>query len=159
MKHRPFWVEAAREDDIEALLVLERQCFSHPWSARSFQEGFDPARGRTLVLRSPHVVRGILGYCVFEILLDEMHLHNLAVHPAHRGQGIGKWLLVLALELGGRRGARTVYLEARQSNWPALQLYRSLGFETVSMRRDYYDRPREDAVVLRKTGLTDQRNP
>jgi ribosomal-protein-alanine N-acetyltransferase len=159
----PFWVEAATEQDIEALLIVERECFSHPWTARGFREALDPARGRSLILRAPHEptdpVRGILGYCVFELVVDEMHIHNLAVRPPHRGKGLGRFLLRLGLELGARGGAREVYLEVRQSNWAALQLYRSFGFETVSLRRDYYDRPREDALVLRRAALTEERNP
>jgi ribosomal-protein-alanine N-acetyltransferase len=103
-----------------------------------------------IVLRAPFedVAGRVLGYCVFEVVADEMHVHNLAVHPRHRGRGLGRVLLRQALGLGAGRGAQSALLEVRQSNWPALHLYRSLGFHATSIRRDYYVHPVEDALVL-----------
>jgi ribosomal-protein-alanine N-acetyltransferase len=154
----PVALEAAGEDDIEALVSLERLCFTQPWTPRNFRDSLaDPERGRVLVLRAPHgpgdAGRGILAYCCFDVAADEMHIHNLAVHPAERGRGLGRRLLELALASGARRGAEFAYLEVRAGNWPARRLYSSFGFETAQVRRGYYDRPREDALVLRKAGL------
>lgn len=151
----PAVLTAACDEDVEALTRLERLCFSHPWAARHFRDVLrDGERARVLVLRMPLDgeigMRGIIGYGVFRVVLDELEVHNVAVHPELRNRGIGRWLVERMLELGARRGARTALLEARQSNWTALQLYRSLGFEAVSVRRDYYEGPREDAVLLRK---------
>jgi ribosomal-protein-alanine N-acetyltransferase len=152
------YVEAADARDAEALASLERRSFSHPWTVRHFQSALDDReRNLVLVLRTPFAgpdpERGIRGYCVLESVVDELHLHDVAIHPEHRGRGLGRFLLGLALEIGARRGAETAFLEVRRSNWPALGLYRTLGFETVSVRRDYYAHPREDAIVLRKAGL------
>jgi ribosomal-protein-alanine N-acetyltransferase len=150
------YLEAAGEDDLEAVLAIERRSFSHPWTPGNFRQAFAvPQRGRVLVLRAPweEVPDGVLAYCVFEVVVDEMHVHNLAVHPDHRGIGLGRRLLSLALGVGLGRGARTALLEVRQSNWTALQLYRSMGFRPVSVRRDYYAHPTEDALVLQKTQL------
>jgi len=154
----PAVLAAARDEDVEALTRLERLCFSHPWTARHFRDALrDQERARLLVLRAPlHEgigMRGLIGYGVFRLVLDELEVHNIAVHPELRNRGIGRWLVERMLELGARRGARTALLEARQSNWAALQLYRSLGFEAVSIRRDYYEAPREDAVLLRRVIL------
>jgi ribosomal-protein-alanine N-acetyltransferase len=115
----------------------------------------DPARGRLVVLRRPDEQehRGIVAYGAYEVALDEMHIHTLAVAPSHRRRGLGRRLLARVLDLGARRGALSALLEVRQSNWPALALYRSFGFETLYLRRDYYDHPREDALVLRKPDL------
>jgi ribosomal-protein-alanine N-acetyltransferase len=151
-------LEAAEEADLEALAGLERRTFSHPWTLHAFRQALgDPEHGRVLVLRTPLEAalpeRGIRAYCVFQVILDEMQIHNFAVHPEHRGRGVGRWLLRTTLEIGARRGARSAFLEVRQSNWSALHLYRSVGFQTVSVRRDYYSRPREDALVLRKDNL------
>jgi ribosomal-protein-alanine N-acetyltransferase len=154
----PLYLEAAAEDDVSALTALERESFTHPWSARNFRESIvEPDRGRVVVVRSaqtpPDGFRGIRAYCIFQTVLDELHVHNLAVNTAMRGQGLGRWLLRTVLGIGARRGAITALLEVRRSNWAALRLYHSLGFETISVRRDYYASPREDALVLRKQGL------
>lgn len=152
------FLEAADEEDVWALLAIERQCFSHPWTAGNFRDGI-AERGRSwiLVLRTPvepsEPGGGIVAYCAFRVVVDELHVHNLAVHPGHRGRGLGRRLLVLAMDFAARRGARAALLEVRQSNWPALQLYRSLGFQVSSIRRNYYERPREDALLLRKPDL------
>jgi ribosomal-protein-alanine N-acetyltransferase len=152
----PCVLEAASWADLDAIVALERACFSHPWSPRDLEAAIgDRERGAFLVLRALEAAkaRAILAYVVFHVALDEMSVLDLAVDPRWRRMGIGRWLLERALALGARRGATVAYLEVRQSNWQALALYRSLGFEVVSARRDYYDGPREDAFVLRKPGL------
>jgi ribosomal-protein-alanine N-acetyltransferase len=90
----------------------------------------------------------VLGFAAFHRVIDEADLGNLAVDPSHRRQGIGRALL-----LEGRRrllaaGAKRLFLEVRESNRPALQLYYSLGFSLQARRRDYYREPTEDALVL-----------
>jgi len=154
----PCALEAARAEDVPALLALERLCFSQPWTARNFRDAMaDPERGQLLVLRAPFPRedpgRGVLAYCSFQTVLDEMHVHNLAVDPAAQGRGLGRRLLVLCLDIAARRGAETALLEVRQSNWAAQRLYRSLGFQGVAVRRGYYTQPSEDALILEKRGL------
>lgn len=148
-------LEAADAEDVEALVAIEQRSFSHPWTARAFRLAMkDAERGRLIVLRAPHAAagpdRGIRAYCAFEAVVDEMEIHDLAVHPAHRGEGLGRRLLQLALEMGARRGARRALLEVRRSNWAAVRLYRSAGFQAVSVRRDYYSHPSEDALILER---------
>jgi len=154
----PVILEAAGADDLPALLALERLCFSQPWTARNFRDAMaDAERGLLLVLRAAFARddpgRGVVAYCSFQTVLDEMHVHNLAVGPAMQGRGLGRRLLVLALGIGARRGAERALLEVRQSNWAAQRLYRSLGFQGVAVRRGYYTQPSEDALILEKRGL------
>jgi ribosomal-protein-alanine N-acetyltransferase len=154
----PIALQAAEAADVEALVSLERRCFSHPWSARHFREALRASpRSRVLVLRMPFAPadlgRGILAYSVVQVVADELHVHNLAVDPGHRRCGLARLLLRHALEWGRRRGARRAFLEVRPSNAAALALYRSIGFQTVSMRRRYYQQPPEDALVLEKPDL------
>ena len=160
MSRPPCALEAATDEDVPALLALERLCFSQPWTARNFRDAMaDPERGLVLVLRGPaprdDAGRGLLAYCSFQTVVDEMHIHNLAVDPAHQGRGLGRRLLELSLALGARRGAERALLEVRQSNWAAQRLYRSLGFQGVAVRRGYYAHPSEDALVLEKRDLAD----
>ena len=154
----PYVIEAARPDDIEALAVLERRCYTHPWTTRGFRDALrrPPERGLVLLARAVRAggpERGILGYCVIETVADEVHVHNLAVRPESQGGGLGRQLLLLGLAAGARRGARVALLEVRASNSAALELYRSLDFVAVARRRNYYAQPSEDALVLRKEGL------
>jgi len=136
--------------------VLERSCFSHPWSPRDLEAAIaDGEHGCVIVLRAVGAATApvIAAYCIFQVVLDEMSVLDLAVDARWRRQGIGRWLLERALSLAARRGARVALLEVRQSNWPALELYRTLGFEVISARRHYYERPLEDAFLLRKGSL------
>lgn len=155
---RGFALEAATDDDLPVLVDLERASFSQPWSLASFRsEMQQPGRGRVVVLREPPEPRGpergLVAYCVFQVVLDELHVLDVAVRPERRRQGIARRLLARVLELGAGRGAQVALLEVRRSNWPAVGLYRSLAFELCGTRRDYYASPREDALLLRHNGL------
>lgn len=149
-------LEAARAEDLGALLDLERDSYTNPWNLRGFRGALAAEGALALVLRAPFAARdatrGIQAYCMAQLVLDELHVHNLVVRPGARGRGLGRRLLGLVLGLAARRGACVALLEVRQSNGPAIQLYRSLGFEVVGSRRGYYARPPEDAVLLRKDG-------
>jgi len=152
------FLEAAVEEDLAALVALERQSFSQPWSVGSFRaELRDPARGRIVVLREPAAgperERGLLAFCAFQVVLDELHILDLAVRPERRRQGLGGTLLRRVLELGARRGARVALLEVRSGNLAAVELYRSASFEPAGTRRGYYSNPPEDALLLRREGL------
>jgi ribosomal-protein-alanine N-acetyltransferase len=152
------WLEAATAEDLEAIVDIERRCFSHPWSVRHFRDALrNEPRSRILLLRGPSdasdLLRGIRAYSVVQTVADEMHVHNLAVEPAWRRRGLGRLLMGFALDWGRRRGARRAFLEVRPTNAAALALYGSLGFRTVSLRRRYYQHPTEDALVLEKPDL------
>jgi ribosomal-protein-alanine N-acetyltransferase len=149
------FVEPAQAADLDALVVLERMCFSHPWTPRNFTSAMaDPPRSRVVVLRVPHPAddpgRGIAAYCVYELAADELHVHNLAVHPGVRRGGLGRLLMDVVLQAGARQGARAALLEVRGSNEAARRLYESLGFRELATRRNYYSHPTEDALVMEK---------
>lgn len=148
-------LEPAQEADVGALYALECRCHSHPWNLRHFAAALRDPTTRTTVLRETEDAararadRGVVGYCIVQVAADEMHIHNLVVAPERRRSGLGRSLLAEALVYAAGAGVDRVFLEVRQSNWAALGLYRAAGFEAVSVRRDYYDRPREDALELR----------
>ena len=91
-----------------------------------------------------------MAYCIHALVLDELEIHTLAVAPAFRRLGFGRWLLGQVLTMAERRGASAAFLEVRQSNWQALALYSEAGFEIVGRRRGYYKAPSEDAFLLRR---------
>lgn len=91
----------------------------------------------------------VVGYVVARAVVDEGEILNLAVAPAHQRRGVGQKLARAALDRLGASGARTVYLEVRESNAAARHLYESLGFEVFARRSNYYRRPVEAALVLK----------
>jgi ribosomal-protein-alanine N-acetyltransferase len=149
----PLWLGRATAEDPPALAALESECYSHPWTQRQFREevSYGPP-GAVLLLRSPaaSVVawRGIEAYCVYRVVVDEMHILNVAVAPACRRRGIARWLLSFAIGQAARCGAVQALLEVRESNVEARALYAALGFVGLGTRRDYYSEPVENAVVL-----------
>lgn len=141
--------------DVPALVALERASFSHPWTAAQLEEevaGASP--GMVLVLEGPAGGRrGLRASCAFRLVLDEMHVMNLAVAAPARRQGLARWLLRFAMERARREGAVRALLEVRAGNREAVALYESLGFCRLGVRRDYYHEPDEDALVLVREGL------
>jgi ribosomal-protein-alanine N-acetyltransferase len=139
----------AEEDDVPAIVEIERAAFTDPWSLRSFREALAHSAVYFAVARRDEAQ--IAGYVVAWFAADEGEIANLAVSPDAWGRGIGRALLDAALEEGRRRDVSAVYLEVRDSNDRARRLYRSRGFEEVGRRRGYYAQPVEDAIVLRRT--------
>ncbi len=119
--------------------------FTDPGSLEGLRSALDAPALRVLVAERDGEVAG---YLVSQLVLDEVEIQNLAVTPAHRRMGIGRALILRAIGEAAAWGVRRISLEVRQSNEAAQRLYTALGFESVSRRRDYYQRPREDAIVL-----------
>jgi ribosomal-protein-alanine N-acetyltransferase len=147
-------ISAAGVDDVPAIIDIERRAFSDPWSARSFREALEHPAVFFVCARTRGGARSgggqVTGYVVAWFVADEGEIANLAVDPSGWGSGTGRALLDAALEEGERRGAAAVFLEVRDSNARARRLYQSRHFEEVGRRRDYYQRPVEDAIVLRR---------
>jgi ribosomal-protein-alanine N-acetyltransferase len=134
--------------DIETVMTIERAAYSSPWTRRMFESELweNPFSFAYVAKEEEH--HQIVGYVLFWIVYDELHLMNVAVDPAWRRKGIGESLVRFALESGWRREVRLATLEVRASNFPAQSLYRNLGFYQVGIRRNYYREPREDALLL-----------
>lgn len=145
-------MEAAVPPDLPVLLEIERVSYSHPWTRRNFDGELQAQGGLFLVLREAARAgeedRGLLAYCAFRMVADEMHLMNLTVAPREQGRGLGRFLLDLALDLAARRGCATALLEVREGNTRAVALYRTAGFLETGRRPGYYNHPREDALLL-----------
>ena len=139
-------VRPLTREDLPAVLEIERQGYSHPWSEAVFLDCFKDTYRLWALCQDTELV----GYAVVAYLVDEAHLLNLCVHPGVRGRGAGRQLLRFLLAQAGREGMAQVILEVRESNSVARQLYASEGFSEVGLRRDYYPAPvgREDARVL-----------
>jgi ribosomal-protein-alanine N-acetyltransferase len=136
-------------DDLPAIAAIERQAFSDPWSEKSFREAL--AHPAVFFAAARSDAGTVLGYVVAWFVANEGQVANLAVAPSGWGTGIGRALLDASLHEARLREVDEVFLEVRDSNERARRLYGSRGFEEIGRRRQYYRRPVEDAIVLRRT--------
>ena len=129
---------------LSAAAALERLCFSLPWSLESFAAELENPSSYYVV-----VVEGdrLLGYAGMRFVLDEFYVDNIAVAPDCRRRGVADALLS-ALTAFGRARLACLMLEVRASNGPAIALYEKHGFQAVGRRKNYYDAPREDAILM-----------
>jgi len=146
-------IRALRAEDIEAVVEIESEAFTTPWQADTFLGLLERDGVELIVMTDPQ--DAIIGYAVLWCILDQGELANIAITPARRGGGLGFRLLTHVLKVARGRGVETVFLEVRASNHRALDLYAHFGFQEVGRRRGYYDRPREDALVM-KAALGDR---
>jgi ribosomal-protein-alanine N-acetyltransferase len=139
-------VRKMRREDVDAVVAIETEAFSSPWRRETFLELIDRPTAELLVMDLGS--REVVGYAVLWCVLDQGELANVAIAKPMRGRGLGRALLREVLAVARRRGVETVFLEVRESNAPALGLYKRFGFSEVGHRRGYYDHPKEDARIL-----------
>ena len=134
---------------LPSLVALEQICVpADPWSESLYRAALDnPA---VAILLAEGKDGALLGYAVLSTVLDEGSLDNIAVAPEARRNGIADALLS-ALTAFGREHLTCLMLEVRASNAPAIALYEKHGFAAVGRRKNYYDAPREDAVLMTLT--------
>ncbi len=133
-----------KEGDIPVVAALERRLFSRPWSEQSLSQAL---RQNTLffVALEKNMVVGYCGmYCAFE----EGEVMNVAVSPAMQGRGVGRKMMGYLLEQAYGQGVRRIILEVRISNQRAIRLYQSIGFQSCGIRKNLYDMPLEDGMVM-----------
>jgi ribosomal-protein-alanine N-acetyltransferase len=143
-----------RASEIEDVVAIEAASFTNPWTREMYlAELENPGVAFCYLARDPG--GRVIGFCSFWKVADELHINNLAVLPADRRSGVGTALLRHVLREGARLGAVRASLEVRKSNDPARLLYERLGFAIAGVRRAYYTKPDEDAIVLWRDGLDD----
>jgi len=144
-----FVFRRATLDDVERVMEIEREGFLHPWSRELVERELAHAWSQ-LLLAEEGPDGPIVGYIVFWLVHDEVHVLNVASALATRRRGVGRALMEAAEEEGRRRGARISTLEVRRSNVPAITLYLAIGYRQVGVRPNYYAEEREDAIVMVK---------
>jgi len=138
-----------KKEDIDQVLAIEQASFTMPWSRNLFLSEFrSPSVSMLMVALADVSVRSVIGYIVCWLVADEVHILNLAVDSSFRRQGMAKSIVLAALKRAHQKGAKRAFLEVRSSNTAAKKLYLDLGFTGTSVRRDYYDEPIEDALVM-----------
>lgn len=131
--------------DIENVIAIERASFQFPWSTRFFLDELQVDCARSILAE---VDGRIVGYVLFWFLPEEVDIHNIAVHPDFRRQGIGRLLLEQVVDSARHQERLRVTLDVRFSNAPAQNLYRSFGFVIRGLRKGYYSDNGEDALVM-----------
>jgi [ribosomal protein S18]-alanine N-acetyltransferase len=149
------WVEAFEgASDLDGILAVEAASFTNPWTRAMYEwELQNRSVCHILVLRTPAC--RVAGFCSFWLVVDEIHINNVAILPEYRARGFGTRLMRRVLTEGRRLGAIRATLEVRASNGAARRFYEGLGFRAAGVRKQYYSNPVEDAVILwrdRETG-------
>jgi ribosomal-protein-alanine N-acetyltransferase len=135
-----------RPADVPEVHRIELLAYSVPWSELTFRGLLQRGDAQLLVAE---LDGRLAGYAVYWQVLDQGELGNVAVDPPWRRQGVARRLIAEVMERAAVRGVRELFLEVRPSNTGARQLYESFGFVRVGQRRNYYQEPVEDAVVMR----------
>lgn len=137
------------KERLPAVAALEQVCFpADPWSEELFRAALD--NPNTSILLAEGEDGALLGYAVLSVILDEGNLDNIAVAPEARRRGVADALLDVLTGFG-REHLSTLMLEVRASNVAAIALYKKHGFAAVGRRKNYYEAPREDAILMTLT--------
>ena len=132
-------------EDLDQVMEIEQDLFHVPWTKEGFFTFLTKDNAMFLVVEE----RGrILGYCGLLMVLDEGDITNVAVRRDRQREGIGHFLMASLIRLAGEQGINTIHLEVRAGNETAVRLYERMGFTRDGIRKGYYERPVEDAILM-----------
>ena len=151
MKQNAYTIEAMQLKDIPEVLRLEREAFGQmAWHAEDFESAISSKCDFPLVIQAENDSIGLAGYAVLRIIAPEAEIENICVAPACRRSGVGETLMEEMLRLAAERDAERIFLEVRAHNEPAKALYLKSGFVESYRRKNYYQGPTEDAIIMMK---------
>ncbi len=136
-------------ENVDQIADIEQACFSRPWTRRMLLEELDNLSASFIAAEAENGT--ILGYAGLTVVLDEGYINNIAVREEYRRQGVASALLEVFLRFAQANQLAFLTLEVRASNEAAIALYRRHGFEVAGRRKNYYEDPREDAVLMTRT--------
>ena len=139
-------IRKMQPEDVPAIAALEAACFSEPWSEQAFLDALK--QPEALMMTAIGMGNNSIGYCGIYLSADEGEITNVAVRPDYRKQGIADAILTEVLSEAWKRGAQTIYLEVRERNIPAQKLYEKHGFVSCGIRKNFYRKPTEHAIVM-----------
>ena len=130
--------------DVSQISVIEQKVTPHPWRETQFVDSVEKHHCLVLILDEQ-----IIGYAIYQVIVGEAEILNIAVDSACQSKGYGRYLLQYVIDLVSTQAER-LYLEVRESNQPAIQLYESVGFAEICLRRNYYQTAEgpEDAIMM-----------
>jgi ribosomal-protein-alanine N-acetyltransferase len=132
--------------DIKSVAEIEKECFSMPWSEQAFEEELHLD---TAICFVAHLNDEVAGFVNGRIVLDEFYINNVAVASRFRKKGIGEALINDLCDYI-KHIVTFITLEVRESNIPAQNLYKKCGFKVVGKRKDFYEKPTENAILMTK---------
>ncbi len=132
-----------KEYDIEEVFQIEVECFNDPWSRTMLLDEFS-ARGSIFLKCVLNNV--IVGYIIARKVLDELDIINVAIKKEYRARGLGSKMIEEVLSITDNISIYS--LEVRESNTPAIELYKKFGFERIGIRKNYYQNPKEDGLIM-----------
>jgi [ribosomal protein S18]-alanine N-acetyltransferase len=142
----PIGFSPLRADDLRRVLEIERSCFSEPWSEDSFREVVAGGAFGSIAARS--AAGKLMGYIVYSEAADELHILNVAVHREFRRLGVASVMLTRIHQFAADRGRAFSFLEVRESNRGAQELYAKFGYKLLTKRKEYYSDNQENAILM-----------
>jgi ribosomal-protein-alanine N-acetyltransferase len=137
--------EPLTEELISVLEAIEHEAYPEPWTTGMFR---DEIRNRNSHFFIAYAESTLIGYAGFWLLLDDAHITSVTVEANYRGHGYGRQQLENLIAKSLNLDAQTLTLEVRESNHSARSLYESFGFNPIGLRRGYYAKSKEDAIVM-----------
>lgn len=131
---------------ISQIAVLEKVCFSTPWSEQSIMDSFKAGTKFFVAENSGSV----LGYAGISAIAGQGYITNIAVFPEYRNRGVATALMLHLFEFAEKQNLEFISLEVRESNYTAIKIYKKLGFAQEGKRKNFYSLPTEDALILTK---------
>lgn len=137
------------DTDLDEAYKIETICHLMPWS----QATFNSNQGERYINKKALLNNRLVGFAICQVVLDEATLFNIAVHPDARKQGVASALLIALINELENKNIKTLWLEVRASNYSAIKLYEQIGFNEITLRKNYYPSPqgREDAIIMAYT--------
>ncbi len=134
------------EADLADVVAIESEVHAYPWKLGHFKDALKAGYASLLMQWSDQTI----GYAIVMIVLDEAHLLNVSIAKSFQRKGLGRQLMQQVIALGQTKACKDLFLEVRESNHAAIRLYESMGFNEMSIRRNYYpaDDGREDAILM-----------
>ncbi len=134
-------------EDIDRIILIERAAYAYPWTRGNFVDCISSGYSCWVA----EVAQEVVGYSILMSGAGEGHVLNCCVAPSWQGRGLGRLMMLRLIQAAPEYGVECLFLEVRPSNTRAINLYDSLGFESVGLRKHYYpaDQGREDALVMR----------
>ena len=142
-----YFVSKLTNDDVKCIALMEEKYFAPAWSERMISSETDDKNSLFLVCKDSE---GILGYVSFKYILDEGEINRVCVDEAHRNRGIASYLMDSIMDFCKQKNISKIFLEVRQSNYKAINLYKKYGFGEYSVRKAYYRDNKEDALLMMK---------
>lgn len=145
-----YYLRKMREDDLASVMEIEHLSFPYPWRRSTFIGEIDnyPFSISFVIIHSQN--QRLMGYIILWFMQKEVQISNFALHPDFRRKGVGESVLRDILDKIKREGATEIFLEVRPSNHVAQSLYKKLGFQVLGLRKNYYQSPVEDALIMGK---------